>query len=275
MAHDAVHGDLDRDPLRVDPRLPVPLRVAPDRLRDPVRVGADRGDALQRDPPGAVDLAERDPGVRRVGGLAALPGGDDPGQAGVGVPGEPDRDHVRCSVRPRRGQSGQMPLGEERDGVVRQGGGVQAHAPSVAHPARRCPPRTHHGDAHESTRVASIGEADRMSEMQESNRALVEEFRATHGKLSGRFENSPILLLTTTGRRTGRRHTTPMMYTRDGDRLLVYASNAGAVKPPDWYLNLQRERLFARTLVNYPFFADHERHAGRQIPVVALERPDA
>jgi len=89
-----------------------------------------------------------------------------------------------------------------------------------------------------------------MSEMQESNRALVEEFRATHGKLSGRFENSPILLLTTTGRRTGRRHTTPMMYTRDGDRLLVYASNAGAVKPPDWYLNLQRERLFARTLVN-------------------------
>jgi deazaflavin-dependent oxidoreductase (nitroreductase family) len=129
------------------------------------------------------------------------------------------------------------------------------------------------------------------------NAALIEEFRANHGALTGRFENSAILLLTTTGARTGRIHTTPMMYTRYEEKLLVYASNAGAPKPPDWYANLrahprvtveigperyeatarvtqgaERERLFTRTLEDYPFFAEHQEQAGRQIPVVALDK---
>jgi deazaflavin-dependent oxidoreductase (nitroreductase family) len=129
------------------------------------------------------------------------------------------------------------------------------------------------------------------------NAALIEEFRANHGALTGRFENSSIVLLTTTGAKTGRIHTTPVMYTRHEGKLLVYASNAGAPKPPDWYANLlahpqvtveigperyeasarvtqgaERERLFTRTLEDYPFFAEHEKQAGRQIPVVALDR---
>jgi len=134
-------------------------------------------------------------------------------------------------------------------------------------------------------------------DLRDFNSHLIEEFRANDGRLSGRFENSPILLLTTTGARTGLGHTTPMMYRLDGDRLLVFASNAGAVKPPDWFFNLsanpkvtveigeetfealavvtegeERDRLFAETVASYPFFADHQREAGRDIPVVAIER---
>jgi deazaflavin-dependent oxidoreductase (nitroreductase family) len=134
-------------------------------------------------------------------------------------------------------------------------------------------------------------------DIREINRALIADFRATAGRMTGQFEGRPILLLTTAGARSARPHTAPMMYTVDGDRLLVYASNQGAPKPPDWYVNLlanprvtvevgpetyeatavvttgeERERLFAKTLVDYPFFADHEAKAGRQIPVVALIR---
>jgi len=139
-----------------------------------------------------------------------------------------------------------------------------------------------------------------MTDFNDFNRQLIEEFRANKGALTGRFERSPILLLTTAGARSGIHHTTPMMYRRDGERLLVFASNAGARKAPDWYHNLvahpdvtvevgsdayeasavvttgeERERLFAETLVNYPFFADQEQKAGREIPVVALERLNA
>src|SRR5207248_1921893 len=65
-----------------------------------------------------------------------------------------------------------------------------------------------------------------------------EEFRANEGKVGGRWEGRNLLLLTTAGRKSGRAHTTPVVYTRDGDRLLVYASKGGAPKHPDWYLNL-------------------------------------
>ena len=139
-----------------------------------------------------------------------------------------------------------------------------------------------------------------MTDFNDFNRQLIEEFRANKGALTGRFEGSSILLLTTAGARSGIHHTTPMMYRPDGEHLLVFASNAGARKAPDWYHNLvahpdvtvevgsetyeatarvttgeERERLFAETLVNYPFFADQEQKAGREIPVVALERLNA
>jgi F420H(2)-dependent quinone reductase len=125
------------------------------------------------------------------------------------------------------------------------------------------------------------------------NRKLIEEFRAAGRRLGER----PLLLLTTTGRHTGAARTTPMMYIPDGDRLLVLASNAGAPRHPDWYLNLvanpavtvetdgseyeatavvttgeERERLFADISSRYPFFADHQAKIGRRIPVVALVR---
>jgi deazaflavin-dependent oxidoreductase (nitroreductase family) len=130
------------------------------------------------------------------------------------------------------------------------------------------------------------------ADMEAHNRKVIEEYRANKGA-GGR----PLLLLTTTGARTGEPRTTPMMYVPDGDRLLVIASNAGAPKHPDWYRNLvanpdvtvevdaekyqataevpsgaERDRLFAGIVEKYPFFADHQAGVTRTIPVVALVR---
>jgi deazaflavin-dependent oxidoreductase (nitroreductase family) len=125
------------------------------------------------------------------------------------------------------------------------------------------------------------------------NRTVVERYRATGGNPGPPFGGADrMLLLTTTGARTGRPVTSPMMYVRDGDRLVVFASNAGAPRHPAWYHNLvastdatvevgaerfaatavvtageERERLWKR----FPF-PEHEERAGRQIPVVALQR---
>ena len=74
--------------------------------------------------------------------------------------------------------------------------------------------------------------------MNERDRPVIEEFRANEGRVGGHWEGRDLLLLTTTGRRSGRPHTTPVVYTRDGDRLLVYASKGGAPSHPDWYRNL-------------------------------------
>ncbi|HKI92507.1 MAG TPA: nitroreductase/quinone reductase family protein, partial [Gaiellaceae bacterium] len=98
------------------------------------------------------------------------------------------------------------------------------------------------------------------------------------------------------GRKSGRKHTTPMVYTRDGDRLLVYASKAGAPAHPDWYLNLvanpdvtvevgaeryratavplegeERDRRFAEQAERFSAFAEYQAKTERVIPVVALE----
>src|SRR5262245_7488116 len=70
------------------------------------------------------------------------------------------------------------------------------------------------------------------------NRQIVEEYRANAGEVAQFGGPSRMLLLTTTGARSGAPHTTPMMYMRDGDRLVVYASNAGAARHPAWYHNL-------------------------------------
>src|SRR5215510_8172345 len=76
------------------------------------------------------------------------------------------------------------------------------------------------------------------TEPNDFNRAIIEEFRANHGKTTGPFEHAPLLLLTTTGAKTGRRHTTPVVHTIDGDRLVVVASKAGAPTNPAWYHTL-------------------------------------
>jgi deazaflavin-dependent oxidoreductase (nitroreductase family) len=109
-----------------------------------------------------------------------------------------------------------------------------------------------------------------------------------------------LVLLTTIGAKTGQRRTTPIMFHRDGDELLVIASNAGAPADPVWFGNLvrqprvtvevgnekyealatvltgpEREQKWAELKEAYPFFTDHEQQAGRTIPVVALSRlPD-
>jgi deazaflavin-dependent oxidoreductase (nitroreductase family) len=133
--------------------------------------------------------------------------------------------------------------------------------------------------------------------MSDYNAGIIEEFRANAGKVGGHWEGRDLLLLTTTGRKSGKQHTTPMVYTPDGERLLVYASKAGAPSHPDWYLNLvadprvvvevgperydavatplertARDRAFAAQAERNPAFAEYQEKTERVIPVVALER---
>ena len=106
-----------------------------------------------------------------------------------------------------------------------------------------------------------------------------------------------MLLLTTTGARSGKRYTTPVMYLPDGDRLVIFASKGGAPTSPDWYHNLvahplatievgtetrdvnavvatgaERDELYARQAQLYPQFAEYQKKTTRQIPVVILAR---
>lgn len=132
-------------------------------------------------------------------------------------------------------------------------------------------------------------------DVRETNRRVIEQFRAG-GEIEG-MHRDRLLLLTTTGRRSGLERTTPMMFHREGARLLVIASNIGAPQHPDWYLNLvadpavtveldderhaatatalagaDREQVWATIKAAYPFFADHEAATTRTIPVVELSR---
>jgi len=136
-----------------------------------------------------------------------------------------------------------------------------------------------------------------MADQNDYNRQLIEDFRANRGKNGGPFAGRPLLLLTTTGAKSGQRRTTPMMFIPDGDRLLVIASNVGAPAHPDWYRNLvahpdvtvevgaetfdatavvtqgaERDRLWTRVVELYPFFTGHQAKTTRQIPVIALSR---
>lgn len=136
-----------------------------------------------------------------------------------------------------------------------------------------------------------------MAEVSERNRAVIEEFRKNGGKVAGSWEGRPLLLLTTIGAKSGERRTTPVMYLRDGDRLLVFASRGGAPTNPGWYHNLvahpdvtvevagetfearasvlageERDRLYGRQAELFPMFAEYQRRTSRKIPVIALTR---
>ncbi len=129
------------------------------------------------------------------------------------------------------------------------------------------------------------------------NQNIINEFRANGGKVGGMFEGSPMLLLTTTGAKTGRQSTSPLMYNTDGDRILVFGSKGGAPTHPDWYHNLvanpqvtveqgtetfkanatvltdeERDRLYQIQAEQYPQFATYQENLTRKIPVIALER---
>ena len=129
------------------------------------------------------------------------------------------------------------------------------------------------------------------------NDALVEEFRTNGGTVTGMFGGAPLVLLTTTGAKSGKRRTTPVVYTADGDKVVVIASKAGAPTSPDWYHNLvanpdvtvelptekfegrarvaegeERDRLYRAQAELMPNFADYEKATTRKIPVVVLER---
>jgi deazaflavin-dependent oxidoreductase (nitroreductase family) len=129
------------------------------------------------------------------------------------------------------------------------------------------------------------------------NHAVVDEFRHNRGQVTGMFDGAPLVLLTTTGAKSGKRRTTPVVYTRDGDRVVVIASKGGAPTHPDWYHNLvahpevtvelpdetfdaravvptgeERERLYRAQADLMPNFDEYQTKTKRQIPVVVLER---
>jgi len=131
--------------------------------------------------------------------------------------------------------------------------------------------------------------------MVDYNQQIIEEFRANSGRVGGQFEGAPLLLLHSTGARSGAERVNPMMYLADGDRYVVFASKAGADTNPDWYHNLranpqarievgdrtldvvademtgeQRDALFAEQARRYPGFAGYEAKTSRVIPVLAL-----
>jgi deazaflavin-dependent oxidoreductase (nitroreductase family) len=139
-----------------------------------------------------------------------------------------------------------------------------------------------------------------MSEYENWNQKIIDEFRATGGQVGGQFAGAPLLLLSTTGAKTGRKHTTPVMYLADGGRSYVFASKAGAPTDPDWYRNLvshpratvevasetfevdaevvtstERDRLYAIQSERYPGFAEYQEKTTRVIPVVLLQRVEA
>lgn len=136
-----------------------------------------------------------------------------------------------------------------------------------------------------------------MADRSDWNRQLIEEFRANAGKVGGMWEGRPLLLLTTTGAKSGKRYTHPTMYLADGNRLLVFASKGGAPTHPDWYHNLvanpnvtvevgpetyeatavvltgeERDRWYAKQSELYPQFGEYQKKTTRTIPVVALTR---
>jgi deazaflavin-dependent oxidoreductase (nitroreductase family) len=133
-------------------------------------------------------------------------------------------------------------------------------------------------------------------EINDFNQKIIDEFRANEGKVGGMFEGAPVLLLTSTGAKSGQRRTTPVVYQPDGERMVIFASKAGAPENPAWFYNLranptatvevgadtveveavitdgeERERLFSKQKQLMPQFADYEQKTTRQIPVVALQ----
>src|SRR5919106_3589239 len=80
---------------------------------------------------------------------------------------------------------------------------------------------------------------EKTTDYNEFNRNLIEEFRANEGKVGGMFAGAPLLLLTTTGARSGLPRVAPLAYTTDNGRLVVIASKGGAPSHPDWYYNVR------------------------------------
>lgn len=121
-------------------------------------------------------------------------------------------------------------------------------------------------------------------------------YRLTGGSVGGRFRGAPVLLLTSRGRKTGKRRTTPLLYIVDGKNVVVVASNGGRDKDPSWWLNLNRNpeaevqikskkmkinakkaseeekrRLWPLVTGMFPAYNDYQKNTKREIPVVVLE----
>jgi deazaflavin-dependent oxidoreductase (nitroreductase family) len=122
-------------------------------------------------------------------------------------------------------------------------------------------------------------------------------YRATRGRLMGHVNRAPVLLLTTTGRKSGEPRTTPLIYAPHGDAYTIVASKGGADAPPAWYLNLvenpevevqvkgdrfkarartagaeEKPQMWRAMVAEWPDYDDYQQKTEREIPVVVLER---
>lgn len=132
--------------------------------------------------------------------------------------------------------------------------------------------------------------------MSDWNQQIIDEFRSMGGRVSGPFEGKPLLLLHHRGAKTGVERVNPLMYRRERDAYVVFASKAGADTNPAWYHNLmanpecrievgidehavvarevhgdERHRLWEAQKAEFAQFADYERNTTREIPVIVLD----
>lgn len=131
--------------------------------------------------------------------------------------------------------------------------------------------------------------------MSDWNARIIDEFRANNGRVGGFFEDKDVLILHTTGARSGRERLAPLVYRREGERVFVFASKGGSHTHPDWYHNLlanpdvtveigsgtrsaraveivgdERDAIYARQGEDIPFFAEYQAGTDRTIPVIEL-----
>ena len=129
------------------------------------------------------------------------------------------------------------------------------------------------------------------------NRSVIEEFRANEGKVGGMFAGAPMILITHKGAKSGKEYTSPLVYTRDADNVVIIASKGGAPEDPQWFRNLVanpdvtveigtekyagharvaagavRDRLFRAQADLMPNFDEYASKTTRTIPVVVIER---
>jgi deazaflavin-dependent oxidoreductase (nitroreductase family) len=133
--------------------------------------------------------------------------------------------------------------------------------------------------------------------MSDWNTSIIEEFRANAGKVGGPFEGAPMVILHTTGAKSGAERVNPLVYQPVGDDIAIFASKGGAPDNPDWFHNLrahpdvtveigtetlpmraritdgdERDRIWSRQKELIPGFADYEAKTSRTIPVIVLAR---
>jgi deazaflavin-dependent oxidoreductase (nitroreductase family) len=132
---------------------------------------------------------------------------------------------------------------------------------------------------------------------QQFTQAHVHTYRRSGGRVGGTFRGSPVLLVDHVGRKSGKKHTSPLIYARDGDDLVIVASKGGSRKDPLWWLNLrehpetmvqvgsekravharratpqEKDRLWPVVVGVYAPYEEYQRKTERDIPVIVLER---
>ncbi len=131
--------------------------------------------------------------------------------------------------------------------------------------------------------------------MSDWNQKIINEFRENDGVVGGRFKNHPLLILHSTGAKTGKERVNPVAAFEEGEKLFIIASKGGAPSHPDWYYNIvanpiveveygtdrfkaeatvaeepERTELYAKAVSEFPGFGEYEKKTDRQIPVITL-----